>query len=459
MKVLLHPSLARRVLIALLAGLLIAWAAFVGVGVLTLKVQQRHDQRDFGNSPVGLQVRDALQAIDEPAQAVTIVSAIDRIGSGQRVRGNAPTDVLMQLTDRRDHTILYASPGLGSGILRGNPQLAGVQLIHGRPYWVFGLDTPRWAVLWARTYIDYPWVILLVGRDVISRIAIAIPCLLLPLWFAVWQGLRPLRRLSASLAGRGPDDTSPIGQIPDQLEMRPLVAALDGLLARMRRKILAERDFVGNAAHELRMPLAVMTTEAHVLSKPLEGAQRADARVRLEAAAARASHLVHQLLTLARMDMEQGAERIETDLARLAREEIAYLVSSATGREIELSLESPDCLAGKVDLQLFRSVLQNLVDNAIRYGKRGGRVVVTLSSAGDRVVLSVADDGRGIPEPDRTRVFERFFRAANARDTEGTGLGLAIAQRAATDLHGTLSITDGLGGTGCCFVLEMPGLA
>jgi hypothetical protein len=167
---------------------------------------------------------------------------------------------------------------------------------------------------------------------------------------------------------------SPIGLVPKHSEMKPLARALEDLLEKLRQKIEAEQTFVASAAHEMRTPLAVVTAQAHVLARATTDEERSDAEHRLEAGISRASHLIHQLLVLAGVDMDHHpSARTTVDLAPLARQEIAYFVPAATAREIDISLETPARLAVMLEPQSFRSVLQNLVDNAIRYGREGGR--------------------------------------------------------------------------------------
>jgi two-component system, OmpR family, sensor histidine kinase QseC len=170
----------------------------------------------------------------------------------------------------------------------------------------------------------------------------------------------------------------------------------------------------------------------------------------------RASHLIDQLLVLAGVDMDQPSARTIVDLAQLARQDIAHFVPAATARDIDISLETPDRLVVMLESQLFRSVLQNLVDNAIRYGRDGGRVTIKLVRRDAAVVLSVTDDGPGIAESDRSRIFERFYRGEKPPDAQGTGLGLAIVKRAAARMEGELQLTGGFEGRGCCFSLDIP---
>jgi two-component system sensor histidine kinase QseC len=451
----LRPSLVRRVVIALMVGILLSWAAFVGLNFWRLQAQQQDDKRNFAASPFAVQLVDALNGVDDAAQARAVVAAMDRIASKQRERGYVPIKVVMQLRDRRDQQLLYSTPAGAVDVLHGNPAERTEQVLRGETYQVFEVDTSRWAVVWARTLIDEPWVLKTLGAESIRSIVIAIPFLLLPVWLAIMQGLRPLRQFSDRIAARGPNDMSPIGLIPKQAEMQPLAAALEALLKTLRGKIEAEQMFVANAAHELRTPLAVVTAQAHVLAKATTEEERSQAEQRLAAAMNRASHLIHQLLVLARMEMDRSPARTAVDLAQLAREEIAHFVRAASARSIEISLEAPDELLVTLEVQSLRSVLQNLTDNAIRYTRAGGRVIVKLFSRDGTVVLSVMDDGPGVAQDDQGRIFDRFYRGEPPPDASGTGLGLTIVKVAAARMRGELHIGPGLDGRGCCFTLEV----
>jgi two-component system, OmpR family, sensor histidine kinase QseC len=456
MKNLLRPSLVRRVVLSLLIGILLAWAAFVGLNFLRIQAQQEDDRQNFAASPVGVQMLDALAGVDDATQAGAIAAAFDRIASRQRERRHFPGNAVMQLWDRREQRIVYSSAAAADDVLHGNPASRSEQILNGQPYQVFEVDTNRWSVLWARSLIDNPWVLKELGVESITNIAIAIPCLLLPVWLAVFQGLRPLRQFSARIAARGPDDMSPVGLVPQQAEMKPLAAALDALLTTLRQKSEAEQLFAANAAHELRTPLAVVTAQAHVLAKATTVEGRLEAEQRLEAAVNRASHLIHQLLVLARMDMDRSPGSTTVDLAQLAREEISSFVPAASARNMDIALEAPDRLMATLDTQSLRSILQNLTDNAIRYGVRSGRVVVKLFTLDGAIVLSVIDDGPGIAESDHSQIFDRFYRGANPPDAQGTGLGLTIVKVASARMGGEVQITEGLDGRGCCFALKIP---
>ncbi len=452
MKSLFRPTLVRRVVLALLIGYPLVWTVLVSVRYLHF----RHQQGEyFAEWPVGLEIRDGLSEVEDPAEVRAIVAALERIQNGMSGRQDLRVSVAIQIRDRRDQRLIYSSPAASGVLLRGNPQHRIDQLVHGQPYQVFELDTPRWTVLFGRTVGDARWLMRILNGDLLWYLTIAFPVLLLPVWLAVSHGLQPLRRLSLAIAARGASDLAPVGIEPQHAELKPLVTALDHLLARLRSKVETEQLFVANAAHELRTPLAVITAQGHALAKAGTEAERAEAESRLNSAIERASHLIHQLLAVARLQVEQSAALSTADVALLAQKELANFVPAALERDIDLSLHAPDQLLCPLEVQSFRSILQNLIDNAIRYGREGGSVVVELELREKTLALRVADDGPGIPDAEREQIFERFYRGTGHGDARGSGLGLTIVRQAAARLNGRVQVGPGLGGRGCSFVVEI----
>ena len=455
MKNVFRPTLTRRVMLALLVGYPLVAAVLIGVLYLEYRHGQARRATNFAEWPIALQLRDALATVEDPAAARAIGAAIERIDNGIRQRGNVPLTVVIQIRDRRDQSRIYSSPPATEVSLRGNPRRPTYQPVHGQKFEVFELDTPRWTVLWGRTLVDVPWVMGIVSSDVLYYLTIAFPFMLLPAWLAVSHGLRPLRRLSQAIAARGPGALSPVEVEVRHAELKPLVAALDDLLTKLRYKVDSEQLFVANAAHELRTPLAVITAQAHALVKAGTATEQVEAEVRLNSAIERASHLIHQLLAVARLRMERPAELGTVDVALLAQKELANFVPAALERNMDISLSAPDNLLFPLEAHTFRSILQNLIDNAIRYGYEGGIIVVELQLRARALVLRVADDGPGICETERERVFERFYRGTGRNDARGSGLGLTIVKQATTRLNGEIQLGPGLGGRGCSFLVEI----
>jgi signal transduction histidine kinase len=238
-------------------------------------------------------------------------------------------------------------------------------------------------------------------------------------------------------------------------ELKPVVTTFNELLNKLRGKVQRERDFVQDAAHELRTPMAVISAQAHVLARAASEAERLQAEGALESAIARASHLARQLLALASLDESRSAPMQRMDLAHLLQTMLAQAMPLARQRCIELSLDAPESLSLESDMAALQSIVMNLIDNGVRYGREGGQLAVTLQNSPDHITLIVADDGPGIPETERTHIFERFVRGSG-QDIPGSGLGLAIVKQAVQRLRGSVQIDTGLDGRGVAFVVRIP---
>ena len=292
------------------------------------------------------------------------------------------------------------------------------------------------------------------GRHIMVAVCLVLPALLL----AIKTGLMPLARLSHRLESRHAEDLTPVHFDATYLELKPLVAAMDALLLRLRNRIAHEQTFVENAAHELRTPLAVIAAQKDVLAHATNEAERLIAQQQIGMALGRAQHLVGQLLELARLDRAGQVDSLPLDVAQLTQQALAQLASVAKAKGARLSCQAEPGLMYALEQQSYLSILMNLIDNAIRYGQPGVRVEVLLRALTDGALeLSVSDDGPGITRLAREQVFERFYRG-QGHDASGSGLGLAIAREAARRLGGSIDLHDGIEGKGCRFVLVLPGL-
>ncbi len=270
-----------------------------------------------------------------------------------------------------------------------------------------------------------------------------IPVLGVLIWFTVGRGLRPLNQIASAVGERTP---SSLHALPEQglpVEVRPVVHALNDLLARLARALESQRSFVADAAHELRTPLTAVQLQIQLAERADTDSERKAAFGELSQGLSRASHLVQQLLTLARQEPDV-AERsfAAVDLAAVARLVLAEHAALAAEKNIDLGISHEDAatVSVKGDFEALRVMLGNLVDNAIRYTPRGGTVDVALRAGDGAARVEVADTGPGIPDRDRERVFDRFYRREGAW-SEGSGLGLAIVKNIA-DRHGAVIALD-----------------
>lgn len=270
-------------------------------------------------------------------------------------------------------------------------------------------------------------------------------------WLGVARGLRPLEALVNAIRLRSHRDLSPLreGAAPD--EVRPMVHAINGLFERLSSSIASQRRFVADAAHQLRTPLAGLKTQTELALRDRDPTALAHSLAQIQAATERGTHLVNQLLALARA--EPGVDRPDrfhpVDLNQLASEATGNWVAAALKKSIDLGFESTgDQATVTGEPVLLRELLSNLLDNAIRYTPEGGRVTVHVACEdGKSPCLSVEDDGPGIPEGERERVFERFHRVLGTGQ-EGCGLGLAIVREIAERHGAQVSVRSGAEGQG-----------
>lgn len=280
-----------------------------------------------------------------------------------------------------------------------------------------------------------------------APIALLVPLLAALVWIVVGRGLRPLEAIAAAVRKRHSTSLEPlsVGAVPD--ELAPLVGELNSLLARLGNTLELQRRFVADAAHELRSPLTALRLQAQLAERAGNGAARSQAIVELKRGVERATRVVEQLLTLARQGPDARSGGGETvDLLALAQAVVTDFVPLAAQKNIDLGLAraAPARLRG--DPAALRVLLANLVDNAVRYTPRGGAVDVDVGDAGaDGPFLAVSDSGPGIPQDERERVFDRFYRVPGSGEV-GSGLGLAIVREIAERQAARVSLEDRPGG-------------
>lgn len=453
-------------------------------------------QQALDGAVVGTSTQGADEADDEEARPLGHeyesklgFVVLDDAGNSLLQSASAPVGALERLLAELART---GEAGGASGALASvGARLAG--------YHTVSMPDGDWRLFVLQDARDRQWILVgerqdvrgeLVGKITLRSVLpdlVGLPLVGLLVWLAIGWGLRPLRVMVRRLKQRDPDKLSPleVGDVPQELE--PMVASLNRLLLQVTTLLERERRFVAYAAHELRTPLAVLRIHAQNALQAPDPADRDGALHQLEGGIDRATRVVAQLLTLARLEPDAGSRRMEqVDLLALARQELAELTPLALERGQELALEAGEGEEGEegeaasrggeraegrsgdenekgaaVDMDAeagrngadFRLVadapgvgilLQNLVSNAVQHTPPGGRIRVVLEADAAAVVLRVQDSGPGVPPELRGKVFERFFRVGGG---SGAGLGLSIAARIVELHHGTISLGDSpLGG-------------
>ena len=277
-------------------------------------------------------------------------------------------------------------------------------------------------------------------------------------WLGISRGLKPLTDLASQIEARDQNNLTPVPQTGLPREARVLAERINALLVRVDSAIRAQKRFVADAAHQLRTPLAAVMLHAEWAQRAPDGATEREALRALHRSVERAGRVTQQLLSLARTDpgATNAVELKPLDLVALARRVGEEWIPRALKRDIDFGLIVPDTPVGITgDDRLLSELLSNLIDNALRYTTPAGRVSVIVE-AGLQPKLAVQDDGPGIPEDERVRIFERFYRMPGSGG-DGCGLGLAIVEEIARLHSSTVEVSTGSDARGSRFTVVFGG--
>jgi signal transduction histidine kinase len=382
--------------------------------------------------------------------ALAIASHVRRTGG--RLELDLPNVALEALRyDAQDRVFLQVR-GPGGELIAGTPQLPSPPERLGTDRHVFydaRLDTERVRVAALAVRSETGVVLVQVAETLVKReklvmellIASTLPQVMIAtaavalFWFGIGRGLTPLDRLSEEIGARSPRDLRAVREEGQPLEVKPLVAALNRLLSRLSAAIESQQRFIANAAHQLRTPLAGLKTHAELARRQPSTVELRSLLDMIAGETQRTSHLINQLLTLARAEPQEahaGAGQ-PLNLHELISRDVRERVQRALEKNIDLGFELQDAWTLGQPL-LVRELVGNLLDNALAYTQPGGAVTVRTVENGADATVEVEDNGPGIPESEREKVFERFYRMP-ATSGEGCGLGLSIVAEIA-ERHG-----------------------
>lgn len=276
------------------------------------------------------------------------------------------------------------------------------------------------------------------------------------IWMVIDKGFSPLQVIRDELARRRADDLSPLPMRDAPQEIAPFIIAMNDLLRRAQDSARAKQDFLANVAHQLRTPLAGFKAQLEWLqAHHRDDDETAQSTALMLASTDRMVRQANQLLALARSE-PGGFERQRLDrvaLDALVSESVQQFVQQALGKDIDIGFDlQPTTVLG--DRFLLRDLVDNLVDNAIRYTPAGGEVTVSCAVEDGQGVLRVEDNGPGIPDSEKDKVFTRFYRLDQTQS--GSGLGLAIVRDIATDHGAGLHVGTGPDAAGTVFTVRFP---
>jgi len=450
-------SLFGEILDFMLAPLLLLWPLTI---VVTLVIA-----RSLADAPYDASLSDRTQSLGQQVQfELTNAGAVTSLADGTRELFSRENDTRnYQVVAPNDQTI-FGDPSLPRPSLYDYPEIGQVSFrnVNHRALDLrvaYTYVPVRGAEDLTRPVLVQIAEPLTERRELANRIIkgvifpqfVILPIASALVWFGLSRGLRPLRGLRDRIRRRRPDDLSPIDPTSAPQEIVPLVESFNELLNQLGTSLETQKRFIADAAHQMKTPLAGIRMQAELALREQEPLDRERSLAQLSRSSERASHLITQLLALARAESLGEKTGFSTlELNSLLREIVIELAPMALAAELDLGLDDP---GQSVQIHgnpvLLGEMIQNLVSNAIHYTPTGGVINIRLRTVVGGAVIEIEDDGPGIPIAEREAVFERFYRlrdrvAANEGEARGSGLGLAIVREIAK-LHGVqIRIEDGL---------------
>lgn len=290
---------------------------------------------------------------------------------------------------------------------------------------------------------------------ILQPLVLLLPFLAIAVWLVVGQGLSSLNRTAKLVAQRSPTSLAPIPTEGLPQEALGLVSALNGLLTRLQESLESQRRFASDAAHELRTPLTALKLQIQLAERAKTPEAQQKAFSRLHEGIERATRLVQQLLTIARLDPDATQKPfLPVSLNKVLQSTHDEMTVLAEQKAIEISTDLLDVNVNGME-DALKLLVTNLTDNAIRYTPEGGKIRLRVSKTIDQAVIEISDNGPGIAPQERERIFDRFYRALGTK-TQGHGLGLAIVKRIVELHQGEIYVDDGLDERGTTMRIELP---
>ncbi|MSQ71886.1 MAG: HAMP domain-containing protein [Betaproteobacteria bacterium] len=417
-------SIRHHLLIALLSALLL-----VGIGASTATYYTTHEE--------------ASRLFDYQLRQMALSLRDQNMQGYSRQRGDY--DFIVQVWDLKGSRTYVSDRNIA--LPAGRPGFDTVSL-HGADWRIYtfadGIKTIQVAQLMSLRQDQAGELAL----RILIPIVLSIPLFALLIWWILGRSLRPLRDMAQAVGKREPESLTPLPDHDLPAELQPMATELNGLLARLAAAIAAQQQFTADAAHELRTPLTALQLQLQLVERAQSADDRQEALEHLKAGARRAARLVDQLLTLARFEPNAGQEPMAPlQLDALALASVAELEAIAEAKPVELRLGRIEAAPVSARAEALRILLNNLIQNAIRYTPSGGRITVDAYAEAGEAVLAVTDTGPGIPLEERARVFDRFYRVPGRGET-GSGLGLAIVKSIAGAHTARIEMGGGEGGIG-----------
>ena len=287
--------------------------------------------------------------------------------------------------------------------------------------------------------------------DIITPLLVALPILGLLFSVGIGFSLKGLRQLARKLSTRSPTDLSYLEFSDLPKELKPLAASINLLLSKLEAALAHEREFIDHAAHELRTPLSALKLQAQLLSKSIKDPSSAPLITELLASVDRTSRLINQLLLMSRVSHQQIVLE-QVNVNAIIKEVLNINASHIVDKNLHLQLKSNETLTVQAQPELLRTLVSTVLDNAIKYSPTDGSIMIDVLREKSQTMIAITDSGEGIPESERGKVFDRFYRISGTKQT-GSGLGLAIASKIAELLNASIRMETPDNGHGLRMVI------
>lgn len=455
-----RPSIARRAFTAMIIASLVVWISIYCLGLYHVLLYNKGsfdtDMKALAQSLLlAIESQDKTELI--PVTLLGVQASLDSIAiqngspvnnTGFRILSNDGTTIAQSRDSQIQLTQNLNQFGFFNLNMQGTPYRFYVTQTKNKQFRIEIFEPLKTRfIAYNDVMLSFNWFAL--------PLLIGLPLLLIPIWLAIYTGMKPLRRLSSELAARKVGELQRLNIPYIYIEIAPIVKELNSMFDTLQELLKRERSFLEDAAHELRTPIALISVQSDTLIKAQNQLDRDTAGKLLRNGIARSTRLVNQLLSLARIEANDDSNISHLDVAELIRECLASHSIAASRENKELLFIGPDTFMFTLNSDALHSVVTNLVSNAIKYIDNDGLIMVELSSTqNDQFQLQVKDDGPGIPINEREFIFQRFYRGSEAKFTKtGSGIGLSIVASALKKLNAQIKVHDGISGKGIGFTI------
>ena len=384
------------------------------------------------------QVASAIAAQHLAIQDVTHLYRNNQVGSGAKIEGEEEFYVRVLAKDR---AVLYVSHPEAKVPLPTSLGLS-TQRFQTKQWRFFVVKANEETIQVAQSLRLRKNTIKETAYSLMASQLLFIPILVLLIFYAIRKALSPLSALSNEIKQRDSADLNPFADDNVPAEVKPLVQSLNLFMGKVSTMVDVLKRFTSDAAHELRTPITALKLQLTVLEQSKSKSERESAIQNLKSGINRSEQLVSQLLTLARLEPDNLSRQVQSlNMLELVKESFQELLPLAQEKSIDIGLTKEDHCEINAVQQEIKILINNILDNAIRYTPNGGKIDVSVFNQASHVVLEVKDSGPGIPQNDQERVFERFYRGEN-HHVSGSGLGLAIVKEIATRHGATVELSN-----------------